>query len=113
MNPWLRVQLLWFACGFPVVAEVRTPRHWLCRTSRTAMGRCATGCVVIAPAGVSFSEEESLQVIRDEFARKAGITLGRGMPLPEVIVEYEDPNAFWSGNDWLGTREPSSRSQPI
>lgn len=65
-------------------------------------GRGATGCVVIAPP-VFLSEEEALQVIKEELAQ-AGIALGRGMPLPEVVVEYEDPNLCWlrSGDNWLG-----------
>jgi hypothetical protein len=69
-------------------------------------GRGATGCMALSPP-VFLSEEEALQIVREEFA-KAGITLGKGMPLPKVIVDYEDPNARWmrSSDDWLG--EPSA-----
>jgi hypothetical protein len=65
-------------------------------------GRGATGCVVVSPP-TFLSEEEALQVVREELA-KAGIKLGQGMPLPEVTVEYEDPDARWmrSSDNWLG-----------
>ncbi len=69
-------------------------------------GRGATGCMVVSPP-TFLSEEEALQIVREELA-KAGITLGKGMPLPKVIVDYEDPNARWmrSNDNWLG--EPSA-----
>jgi hypothetical protein len=66
-------------------------------------GRGATGCIVVA-SPVFLSEEEALQVVREEFSR-IGITLGEGLPLPEVTVEYEDPDARWFrnwGDNWLG-----------
>jgi hypothetical protein len=65
-------------------------------------GRGAMGCVVLTPPEF-LSEEEALQVVREELA-KAGVTLGQGMPLPDVTVEYEDPDArlMASGDNWLG-----------
>jgi len=74
-------------------------------------GRGASGCVVVAPPAF-LSEEEALQVIREELA-KAGIQLGQGMPLPEVTVEYEDPNMRWmrSSEDWLGD-PPATVTRP-
>lgn len=64
-------------------------------------GRGATGCVVMSPPEF-LSEEEALQVIREELA-KAGIKLGEGMPLPDVTVDYEDPDSkMWQGDHWLG-----------
>ena len=69
-------------------------------------GRGATGCIVLAPP-VFLSEEEALQVIREELAR-VGIKLDEGMSLPEVTVEYEDPYAIQmrSGDNWLGEPVP-------
>lgn len=74
-------------------------------------GRGAVGCVVISPP-VFLSEEEALQVVREELA-KAGINLGQGTPLPEVTVEYDDPNGTWmrSSDSWLGDA-PATVSKP-
>jgi len=74
-------------------------------------GRGATGCIVVSPP-VFLSEEEALQVVKEELA-KAGITLGDGMPLSDVTVEYEDPDLRWmrSGDNWLG-EPPSKVSKP-
>lgn len=65
-------------------------------------GRGATGCIVMSPP-VFLSEEEALQVVREELA-KSGVTLGDEMPLPEVTVEYKDPDhgLFLSNDAWLG-----------
>jgi len=70
-------------------------------------GQGATGCVVMSPP-VFLSEEEALEVVKEELA-KVGITLGEGMPLDEVTIEYEDPESrrMRSGDNWLG--EPSAK----
>jgi hypothetical protein len=47
-------------------------------------GRGATGCVVINPP-VFLSEEEAMQVIREELA-KHGVKLGESMTLPDVKI---------------------------
>lgn len=74
-------------------------------------GRGSAGCVVVAPP-VFLSEEEALQVIREELA-KVGVTLGEGMPLADVKVEYEDPESriAFANDDWLGD-VPRSTVQP-
>jgi hypothetical protein len=74
-------------------------------------GRGAVGCIVVSPP-VFLSEEEALQVVREELA-KAGIRLGEGLPLDGVTVEYEDPELRWmrSGDNWLG-EPPAKVVQP-
>lgn len=65
-------------------------------------GRGAGGCIVVSPP-VFLSEEEALQVVREELA-KSGILLGRGRRLDDVIVTFEDPDAdfVFGGDSWLG-----------
>lgn len=75
-------------------------------------GRGAMGCIVVSPP-VFMSEEEAMQVIREELA-KAGVKLGDELPLKEVTVEYEDPDAKWLqsvSDNWLG-EPPTKVSQP-
>lgn len=64
-------------------------------------GRGATGCICVSPP-VFLSEEEALQVIKEELA-KEGIELGAGIPLGEVTVEHIDPwrqaNEKWMGEE--------------
>lgn len=64
-------------------------------------GRGATGCVVVSPP-VFLSEEEALQVIKEELAQ-VGIQLGAGKELTEVTVRYVHP---WlrqmDGDSWFG-----------
>jgi len=64
-------------------------------------GRGSMGCVVVSPP-VFLSEEEALQVIKEELA-KVGIQLGAGKELTEVTVQYVDP--WFRSNDgdrWFG-----------
>jgi hypothetical protein len=60
-------------------------------------GRAYMGCVAIN-APVFLSEEEALQILKEEFS-KEGIALGAGMPLAGVNVEFKDDT---STNHWLG-----------
>ncbi len=68
------------------------------------VGRGAWGCVVVSPP-VFLSEEEAVQVIKEELA-KAGVSLGVGMPLGEVTIEHVVP--WQQTNDkWLGEKKPT------
>jgi hypothetical protein len=66
--------------------------------------------MVMSPP-VFLSEEEALQIIKEEFA-KAGFKLGKGMLLDEVTVEYADPSVRWlrSGDNWLGEKKTTTVS---
>jgi len=65
-------------------------------------GRGSMGCVVVSPP-IFLSEEEALQVIKEELA-KAGIQLGAGKELTEVTVKYVDPwqRRMMDGDSWFG-----------
>ncbi len=56
-------------------------------------GRGATGCIVIAPP-VFLSEEEAMQIIREELATKHGVKLGDPMTIADVkitarVIQFE------------------------
>jgi hypothetical protein len=66
-------------------------------------GRAYIGCVSVT-SPVFLSEEESLQIIIEELS-KEGITLGEGIPLAGVNVEFKDDNH--STDHWLGEERRS------
>lgn len=65
-------------------------------------GRGSIGCVVVSPP-VFLSEEEALQVIKEELT-EVGIRLGPGRELTEVTVKYVDPwqRKRMDGDSWFG-----------
>ena len=66
-------------------------------------GRAYMGCVAVS-SPVFLSEEEALQIIKEELA-KEGIELGAGMTLAGVSVEFKDDRS--STSCWLGEAKRS------
>jgi hypothetical protein len=78
-------------------------------------GRGATGCIVMAPP-VFLSEEEALQVIREEMAAR-GVPLGTNQTtLPGVIVHrqvWSTPQALKEGTNQPARPKNEIRSEPL